>query len=291
MNKKRTGVVLCLAALVIFTGILVFQGMRQFPQPETENATGMAVISSVTENAVEVQTLDGLASGTGTVISGSERTEAQEKRSSVATDGNDRTPAPTGKDGSAGKRGAEPKQTKESKGPTAPKNSARRNIKSSEKNPGNNKKILPTPSPYSGTPVPAPNAGTSTPAETPEKKVRLTIQCTGILDHRELWKDGIEEVVPDDGIFFSGDCNFIEGNTVYDILKKICREENIALDSQYTPIYGTYYIQGIGNLYEFDCGSESGWKYTVNGIMPGEGCSSYKPDNGDNIVFYYDYQL
>lgn len=291
MNKKRTGIALCLAALVIFTGILVFQGMRQFPQPETENATGTAVILSVTENAVETQIPDELVSGTGSVISGSGRKEAQKKKSSVAIDGNNLTPAPAGTDDSATKTGSDPKQTTESKKTTEPKNSAQKKVRSSEKNPGNNKKISPSPSPYSGTPVPTPNTAASVPAGTTEKKVRLTIQCTGILSHRELWKEGIEEVVPDDGIFFSGDCKFVEGDTVYDILKKICREKNIALDSQYTPVYGTYYIQGIGNLYEFDCGSESGWKYTVNGKMPGEGCSSYKPDNGDDIVFYYDYQL
>ena len=33
-------------------------------------------------------------------------------------------------------------------------------------------------------------------------------------------------------------------------------------------MYNSYYVEGIGNLYEFDCGSESGWMYKVNGWFP-----------------------
>ena len=34
------------------------------------------------------------------------------------------------------------------------------------------------------------------------------------------------------------------------------------------PLTGGAYIEGIGNLYEFDCGSVSGWMYRVNGEFP-----------------------
>ncbi len=74
------------------------------------------------------------------------------------------------------------------------------------------------------------------------------------------------------------------------MLKRICQEEEIALDSIYTVMYGSYYIRGIGNLYEFDCGSESGWKYEVNDVIPSVGSSQYKVRSQDRIVFYYDYQ-
>ena len=52
-------------------------------------------------------------------------------------------------------------------------------------------------------------------------------------------------------------------------------------------MYNSYYVEGIGNLYEFDCGSESGWMYKVNGWFPNYGCSSYTLSDGDVIVWCY----
>ena len=120
--------------------------------------------------------------------------------------------------------------------------------------------------------------------------ISFTIQCNAIMNHKELWKDGIEEIIPSSGCYYQGEQAVSDGETVYDILKRICKEQNIALDAEYTPVYGTYYVKGIGNLYEFDCGDESGWKYKVNGILPGVGCSNYQVKKGDEVTFFYDYR-
>lgn len=40
-------------------------------------------------------------------------------------------------------------------------------------------------------------------------------------------------------------------------------------------MYNSAYIEGINNLYEFDCGSLSGWMYKVNEWFPNYGCSRY----------------
>ena len=45
--------------------------------------------------------------------------------------------------------------------------------------------------------------------------------------------------------------------------------------------------KGSISLYEFDCGSQSGWMYKVNGWFPNYGCSSYKLKDGDAIVWSY----
>lgn len=47
------------------------------------------------------------------------------------------------------------------------------------------------------------------------------------------------------------------------------------------------YVAGIGNLYEKDCGSMSGWLYAVNGHAPNVGCGSYALNNGDSVRFIY----
>lgn len=124
--------------------------------------------------------------------------------------------------------------------------------------------------------------------ETPQQKtITFEIECKELMNHRDKWKEGIEEIIPSSGVFYSGEENYVEGETVYDVLKRICNEHTIALDSEYTPLYGTYYIKGIGNLYEFDCGSESGWLYKVNDSLPGVGCSSHVINENDKICFYY----
>ena len=80
---------------------------------------------------------------------------------------------------------------------------------------------------------------------------------------------------------------FNDGETVLDVLKRACDKYGIQLEYSYTPMYGSSYIEGIGNLYEFDCGPQSGWMYKVNGWFPNYGCSAYKVSNGDSIAWCY----
>ncbi len=54
-----------------------------------------------------------------------------------------------------------------------------------------------------------------------------------------------------------------------------------------TPIYNSAYIEGIANLYEFDCGELSGWMYKVNGWFPNYGCSRYQLKAGDKVEWVY----
>lgn len=77
------------------------------------------------------------------------------------------------------------------------------------------------------------------------------------------------------------------GDTVYDILARVCKEKKIQLDANYTPLYSAYYVKGINQLYEFDCGERSGWTYSVNGYFPNYGCSKYEVSDGDVIEWRY----
>ena len=80
---------------------------------------------------------------------------------------------------------------------------------------------------------------------------------------------------------------FSDGETVFDVLRRACTAQQIQLEYSWTPLYDSYYIEGINNLYEFDCGGESGWMYKVNGWFPNYGCSSYSLKDGDVIVWCY----
>ena len=80
---------------------------------------------------------------------------------------------------------------------------------------------------------------------------------------------------------------FNAGDSVFDVFRQILREEKIHFEYTDTQIYNSVYIEGIGNLYEFDCGPQSGWMYSVNGVYPGLGCSAYILTDCDVIVFSY----
>ena len=67
----------------------------------------------------------------------------------------------------------------------------------------------------------------------------------------------------------------------------VLRQQKIHYENVDANAYGSTYIEGIGNLYEFDCGEESGWLYFVNGTSLGLGCSGYTVANGDEILFAY----
>ncbi|SES90623.1 DUF4430 domain-containing protein [[Clostridium] polysaccharolyticum] len=128
------------------------------------------------------------------------------------------------------------------------------------------------------------------PEDKPQKiyECTISIHCTSILSHMEDLKESKTGYVPSDGcILTTTKVEFTDGETVYDVLKRTCDTLDIQMEAAYTPLYKTYYVEGIHNLYEFDCGRQSGWMYKVNGWYPNYGCSSYKLKDGDAITWNY----
>ena len=126
--------------------------------------------------------------------------------------------------------------------------------------------------------------------ETTNKKLTctITIRCDTILDNTDNLDPAKAPYVPDNGVILREvTVEFEEGETVFDVLNRVCKQYGIPLEYSWTPMYDSYYIEGINNLYEFDCGSESGWMYKVNGWFPNYGCSSYYLTGGEKIVWCY----
>lgn len=116
----------------------------------------------------------------------------------------------------------------------------------------------------------------------------VEIRCDTILQNIKDLEAGLDVYVPDNGIILPAvSVSFTAGETAFDALKRVCKEKNIPLEYSWTPLYESYYIEGINHLYEFSCGSESGWMYQVNGQFPNYGCSSYKLQEGDVIIWHY----
>ena len=116
----------------------------------------------------------------------------------------------------------------------------------------------------------------------------VTIRCDTILSHMSDLAAGKEAYVPANGVILASiRVQFSEGESVYDVLKRVCSYANIPIQYSYTVAYGGYYIEGINNICEFDCGPQSGWMYKVNGWFPNYGSMYYALSDGDDIVWAY----
>ncbi|MCR4805359.1 MAG: DUF4430 domain-containing protein [Clostridia bacterium] len=119
-------------------------------------------------------------------------------------------------------------------------------------------------------------------------KCTISINCARILDNMDWLDPEKVELVPEDGwILKPVEVEFLEGESVFDVLRRTCRQQGIHLEFSKTPMYNSAYIEGIHNLYEFDCGQLSGWVYKVNGWGPNYGCSRYGLKEGDVIEWLY----
>lgn len=116
----------------------------------------------------------------------------------------------------------------------------------------------------------------------------ITIRCDTILNNWEDLETSKASYVPENGCILPNvTVEFKKGETVFDVLNRVCKKYGIQIEYSWTPMYNSYYIEGIHHLYEFDCGSESGWMYKVNGWFPNYGCSSYTLTGGEKIVWCY----
>lgn len=118
--------------------------------------------------------------------------------------------------------------------------------------------------------------------------VTFSIECSTILNNLSQLDPEKLEMVPSGGtILAKTSVSCYEGESVFDVLQQVCRDNGIHMESEFTPIYNSAYIEGIHNLYEFDCGALSGWMYRVNGWYPNYGCSRYVLEDGDIVEWRY----
>jgi hypothetical protein len=119
-------------------------------------------------------------------------------------------------------------------------------------------------------------------------EVTLSISCASVLNKLDRLDEDKLEVVPSDGwILKPVTVTINEGETVFDVTQRVCRDKKIHMEFSFTPVYNSAYIEGIGNLYEFDCGSGSGWMYEVDSWFPIYGCSRYVLKGGETINWKY----
>lgn len=138
--------------------------------------------------------------------------------------------------------------------------------------------------PYS---APSSNQEEQTQEHEPSKQyVTISIEALTLLDHMDQLSENKRPYVPADGYILSPTKVALqEGDSVYSILARVTRSHRIHMEYQGS---GTsVYIQGINQIYEFDCGSLSGWMYSVNDTYVSLGAGAKTVIDGDEIRWQY----
>jgi len=146
-------------------------------------------------------------------------------------------------------------------------------------------------------PTPAGKPGPVEPGDVtadPAKQLTCTfsIRCDAILDNLDQFNKDKLSVLPSDGVIFAAKTvAFSEGESVFDVLLRLTQAEKIHMEHRMTPVFNSVFIEGIHNIYEFDCGPLSGWTYKVNDWSPNYGCSRYVLKQGDVVEWVYSCDL
>lgn len=121
------------------------------------------------------------------------------------------------------------------------------------------------------------------PVKQPEiQTVTFSIDMKNILDHKGEVNPRFQAFIPEDGVLVAPiNMEIQEGDTVYDILTRVCEQQSIPLDAS------SGYVKYINNIGEFDAGKSSGWLYKVNGTLYSKASTQYKVKAGDVIEWRY----
>ena len=137
-------------------------------------------------------------------------------------------------------------------------------------------------------PVSAAPAASAASASTAASVCSLSVRCDTLLAHLDALDPDKRALVPEDGLLYeNASASFTPGESAFELLRRELRAAKIHLEFSRVPAYNTVYVEGIGNLYEFDCGELSGWTYRVNGEFLSYGCSECLLRDGDTVEFLY----
>ena len=112
----------------------------------------------------------------------------------------------------------------------------------------------------------------------------VEIRCDTVLEKSDIKS----AKAPKDGtILPATEVRFSRGESVFDVLQRVCKSAEIPMDYTYTVMYEGFYVSEIAGFRELAYGPYSGWLYRVNGWFPNFGSSKYEVNEGDEIVWVY----
>ncbi|MDP4119122.1 MAG: DUF4430 domain-containing protein [Bacillota bacterium] len=132
------------------------------------------------------------------------------------------------------------------------------------------------------------NTAPGTKDESEKSYCTISVSCAEILNNMDKLNKDKRGIIPANGIILpAAKVEFSEGESVFDVTLREMQRAKIHFEFNKTPSYNSVYVEGINNIYEFDCGDMSGWLYKVNGKTASYGCSQYKLKDGDVISWEY----
>jgi len=122
--------------------------------------------------------------------------------------------------------------------------------------------------------------------------VTLSVSVHNLLANMDDLHRDKHELVPQDGwIFPPTQVTARENESVFDVLQREMQRERIHMAARFTPVFDSAYVEAINNLYEFDAGPLSGWKFSVNGEFVGIGSSQYFLSEDDVVEWHFTLDL
>jgi len=124
--------------------------------------------------------------------------------------------------------------------------------------------------------------------EDPVLTCTFSITCHTVFDNLDKLDPVKLEILPEDGVIYKAKkVEFQKGENVFDVLLRETKASRLHMEFSSNPALKSKYVEGINNLYEFDCGVLSGWTYKINGKGVGIGSSNYILSDGDTVEWVY----
>ena len=116
----------------------------------------------------------------------------------------------------------------------------------------------------------------------------LSVSCKALTEHNQSFSRDKVDLVPADGVLFAArEVEFYAGENVFQVLRRELKQAKMHMEFVRTPLHDSVYIEGIHNIYEFDCGELSGWMYKVNEEFPSYSSGQYLLADGDVVEWMF----
>ena len=113
----------------------------------------------------------------------------------------------------------------------------------------------------------------------------VTIDCHTAVSSAELSGD-IRELQPENGMVLEKYAvGITEGMNAMEAFEATCKANK--LQFEYATMSGMKYVDGINNLYSYDCGDLSGWYSLYNGESPSVGMSEIRVEKDAELLLIY----
>lgn len=278
MKKKKTLIILGILAILLAFGLprLHIQSVSDYQKEQKELAASLEMKTEASGETGEASSEE--LSGDVTDSSGGNISEE-----SILSGKEVSNREKTNKEFQTAETKKSTKENQETKKTSKESQNQKNSVKNQKNNSSAKKKQVSSKKSRKETPKPAKTKDTSHSKKEEETiTCSLEITCHQLVKNKESAEKSIEKYIPANGEILSKVTVKIKaGATAYDLLSTVCKASGVALDAEYTPVYGTYYVRGIGHIYEKQAGKRSGWIYKINGVSPNVGASDYKLSDGD----------